>query len=76
MFLISAKINGMEIDECPRCKGIWLAQEVLENVIIKRKSYTGKEKKQVSNFIMKEAKDLNEIVDEIIPYKILNNGKL
>jgi len=76
MFLLSTQINGMEIDQCPRCKGIWLAPEVLENVSIKKNSSTGKEKNQFFHGIVKEEKDLDELVDKTIPYKILSNVKL
>ena len=76
MFLMSAQVNGIEIDQCPRCNGIWLAPEVLENLSFKRKSSSDKVKNQFSNVIMKETKDLDELADETIPYKILSNGKL
>jgi Zn-finger nucleic acid-binding protein len=57
MFLLSTQINGMEIDQCPRCKGIWLAPEVLENVSIKIKSSSGKENNHFSRGIVKETRD-------------------
>lgn len=59
MFLLSTQINGIEIDQCPRCKGIWLAPEVLENVSIKRKSSSDKVKNQFSDSIIKEAQNLD-----------------
>lgn len=76
MFLMSAQINGIEIDKCPRCNGIWLAPEVLENLSFKRKSSSDKVENQFSDGIIKEAQNLDEQVNDTIPDRQLYNSKI
>ena len=47
--LVMADRQGVEIDYCPKCRGVWLDRGELDKIIERAAGYTGQENEKYDN---------------------------